>query len=396
MKKPAAILWLWSCAAIYGCSSRDGAGGTTQPPVEPGSIFVTSSPAGAAIALDNAATGKVTPDTLKNVQAGTHTVRLTLTGYADTALGATVSQAQLTTLSVALTALAQWTAQNSGTTATLHAVWGTSASDVFVVGNTGTILHYNGTAWSAMSSGTTENLSGVWGFAANDVYAVGYTLTILHYNGTAWSAMPASNPGFAPLFRAIWGNATTDVWAVGSGYLRMHYNGTAWSGSTNILTDNLFAVTGTSASNVLTVGDYGTAYRFTGSTWSGDLDVTGLTDLWLDFQGVWAASPAAFFVVGDYDPNGTGDGDSSGVVLKFDGTTWTSLWQDHITELRAVWGTSAADLFVAGLKGAIAHYDGSAFQIMTTGTTQNLAGLWGTANDVFAVGVGGTILRYHR
>ena len=383
-----------SCAALSGCGKNEG---PTQPPAAAtGSIVVSSSPAGAAVALDNAATGKVTPDTLKNVPAGLHSIRLTLSSYADTAFSITVSENQVTPVSVALVALSQWAAQASGTTASLHTVWGSAANDVFAVGNGGTILHYNGIAWSAMTSGTTENLSGVWGFAPNDVYAVGYTLTILHYNGTAWTVMPASNPGFSPLFRAVWGTATNDVWAAGSGYLRMHYNGSSWSGSTNILSDNLFAVWGSSAGNVITVGDFGTVYRYNGSTWSGDLDVTSLTDLWLDLQGVWGASPTAVFVVGDYDPNGTGDGDSSGVVLKFDGTLWTSLWQDHITELRAIWGTSASDFFVVGLRGAIAHYDGSAFQIMTTGTTQNLLGIWGSGSDVFAVGAAGTILHYHR
>ena len=40
----------------------------------------------------------------------------------------------------------------------LDGVWGSSATDVFAVGDSGTILHYNGSAWSAMSSGTTNEL----------------------------------------------------------------------------------------------------------------------------------------------------------------------------------------------------------------------------------------------
>lgn len=37
-----------------------------------------------------------------------------------------------------------WSAMSSGTTADLHAVWGSSSSDVFAVGTDGTILHYEG------------------------------------------------------------------------------------------------------------------------------------------------------------------------------------------------------------------------------------------------------------
>jgi hypothetical protein len=66
-----------------------------------------------------------------------------------------------------------WSALNSGTASMLYGVWGSSPSDVFAVGNVGTILHYNGSAWSAMSSGTTRELVGVWGNSATDVFAGG-------------------------------------------------------------------------------------------------------------------------------------------------------------------------------------------------------------------------------
>ena len=75
------------------------------------------------------------------------------------------------------------------TTQTLYGVWGSGPDNIFAVGDSGTILHYNGTAWTAMDSGSTSNLKGVWGSALNDVYAVGDSGIILHYNGTAWRAM---------------------------------------------------------------------------------------------------------------------------------------------------------------------------------------------------------------
>ena len=300
-----------------------------------------------------------------------------------------------TPLTLTVSAAAGWTLENSGTTNTLNAVWGTASNDVFAVGNAGTILHRNGSAWSPMTSGTTEDLRGVWGFASNDVYVVGRRLTVLHYDGNAWTTMSTTHPAFLPSLNAIWGSAS-DLWAVGSGYLRMHYNGSSWSGTTNIITNSLHAVWGSSASNVLAVGDFGSVYRHNGSTWSGDLDVTGINDLWLDFRGIWGATSTDVFVVGDYDPNGIGDGDSSGTVLKFDGSQWSFLWRDQIPELRAIWGTSTSDFFVVGLRGAIAHHDGTAFQIMDSGITQNLLGIWGAGGDVFAVGASGTILHHRR
>ena len=46
-----------------------------------GSVRVTSAPAGAAIYLDGVNSGKVTPDTLTDVPAGSHTVDVALSGY---------------------------------------------------------------------------------------------------------------------------------------------------------------------------------------------------------------------------------------------------------------------------------------------------------------------------
>jgi hypothetical protein len=77
----------------------------------------------------------------------------------------------------------------------VNAGWGTSSSDtgqgpeldVFVVGPTpnGMILHYDGHAWSPMPSGTSHWLCSGWGTSRSDVFAVGEGGTILHYDGSA-------------------------------------------------------------------------------------------------------------------------------------------------------------------------------------------------------------------
>jgi hypothetical protein len=52
---------------------------------------------------------------------------------------------------------------------------------VFAVGWHGTILRYNGSTWSKMTSGSTKDLWGVWGSSETDLFAVGESGTILHY-----------------------------------------------------------------------------------------------------------------------------------------------------------------------------------------------------------------------
>ncbi len=71
----------------------------------------------------------------------------------------------------------------------LEDVWGSSSSDVFAVGWSGNILHYDGNEWSKMASGTAEVLNAVWGSSSSDIFVVGRYETILHYDGHTWSLM---------------------------------------------------------------------------------------------------------------------------------------------------------------------------------------------------------------
>ena len=62
---------------------------------------------------------------------------------------------------------------------TLRGLWVSGASDVWAVGQAGTILHWDGSAWTSVPSGTTNGLLGVWGSGASDVWAVGERGAIL-------------------------------------------------------------------------------------------------------------------------------------------------------------------------------------------------------------------------
>lgn len=69
-----------------------------------------------------------------------------------------------------------------------NSVWVRAENDVFVVGDNGTILHFNGTTWETQSSGTTSDLLCVWGQDGNDVFAGGRDGLILQYDGNTWEA----------------------------------------------------------------------------------------------------------------------------------------------------------------------------------------------------------------
>jgi len=249
-------------------------------------------------------------------------------------------------------------------------VWGNSESDVFAVGDYGTVLHYNGSAWSEMSSGTTDHLNDVWGNSGSDVFAVGDSGTVLHYNGSAWSAMSS---GTTDYLYGVWGSSGSDVFAVGSSGAILHYNGSAWSAMSSGTTEYLKGVWGSSESDVFAVGYSGTILHYEGGAWSAMS--SGTTDY---LYGVWGSSPSDVFAVGDSD-----------TILHYNGSTWSAMSSGISQWIRGVWGNSPSDVFAVASSGAILHYNGSAWSAMYLGTTDDFSGLWGSsASDIFIVGAG--------
>jgi hypothetical protein len=55
--------------------------------------------------------------------------------------------------------------------APLRQAWGTSSGDMFFVGDSGTIMHFDGSSWLTYPKVTDRNLYSVWGTSHNDVWA---------------------------------------------------------------------------------------------------------------------------------------------------------------------------------------------------------------------------------
>lgn len=120
-----------------------------------------------------------------------------------------------------------WVDVSSPSTEDLQAVWGSSKDDVWAVGRRGTLRRYHDQATEAetVAAGTTEDLHAVWGSAANDVWAVGDFGTILHFDGTTWQSSTAALPvGRKPHLYGVWGSAADDVWIVGEAIV-LHFTG---------------------------------------------------------------------------------------------------------------------------------------------------------------------------
>jgi internalin A len=257
----------------------------------------------------------------------------------------------------------------------IRGVWGSSASDVFMVGDSGTIAHFDGTSWSTMTSGTTQTLYGVWGSAANNVFAVGASGTIRHFDGNSWSTMAS---GTTQTLYGVWGSAADNLFVVGSGATIRRFDGTSWSTILNG-TATFYGVWGNSASNVFVVGSGGLIVHFNGTSWS--TTISGAAT----FYGVWGSSVSDVFAVG-----------SSGAIAHFNGASWSPMDSGTTQTLYGVWGSAANDVFAVGANGTILQYNGTSWHAWYGGSTQHLYGTWGTSGtNAYAVGYAGTILHYN-
>jgi hypothetical protein len=176
----------------------------------------------------------------------------------------------------------------------LRAVWSSASNDAIAVGDSGMVLHYDGTGWTSQASGTTKHLYAVWGAGASSgVFAVGEGGTILYYDRTSWQAQASGTT--QPLY-AVWGTSATDVFAVGAGGTIIHYDGSAWSAQSAGSTQSLRGVWGSSGGYVLAVGDGSTILFFDGARWTSQVALPSM-----NLTAVWGTSPANVYAIG-YQP----------------------------------------------------------------------------------------------
>lgn len=109
---------------------------------------------------------------------------------------------------------------------TLFKIWGAAADDVWAVGESGTLLHFDGDAWTREDAGTNVRLFTIAGCAADDVWIVGGfgNGVVLHLEDGAWVDV---SPMFAPPINGV-ACGPGAVWVVGmQGYVA-HRTADGW------------------------------------------------------------------------------------------------------------------------------------------------------------------------
>lgn len=187
----------------------------------------------------------------------------------------------------------------SGTTATLFGAWAASKTDAWAVGGTpegapnDVLLHWDGTAWtpSPLPEALGRTLFKVWGTSADNVYVVGEAGTIWHRSSGTWT-LESKTPLAHGNLVTVNGCSATEVYAVGERDV-LRSDGKTWSRVDVTLQNGVNGVacgrTPTGESEVLIVGLGGLKQRLVGGKWIDDFGTVPYTDLhgaWVDATGV--------------------------------------------------------------------------------------------------------------
>jgi hypothetical protein len=275
----------------------------------------------------------------------------------------------------------EWTAQTSPVGESLQHMWGTSATNLLIVGYSGSVLTSDGSGTWKVQSKPGSRLVGLWGADASTVKLAGLSSggspAIWSSDGTMWDRTLLNYS-----LNAVWGSGATDWYvAGGSGNLWHSTDFTNWTGMSTNTSADLWGIWGASADKVFVVGNSGRVLRrLTDGTWNRDTANTTS-----NLYAVWGSSATDVYAVGQ-----------KGTILHSDGSgTFTKQSSGFSDDLNAVWGSSATDIYAAGASGLIVHSQGDGNWALSETGIYNVAlwGMWGTsATDVYAVGDSGTIL----
>lgn len=218
-----------------------------------------------------------------------------------------------------------------------------------------------------------NDLTAVSARAATDVWAVGMTRTVLHYDGTTWQqAIEPSLLDRDHLF-GVHALSAQDIWLVGQGGMIRRsgiatISRTSWVSQTPPGGNDLLAVHAAASGAAFAVGGQHDWFACINCVAWGALNLQTPGNL----LGVFAASASSIWAVGD-----------QGIILHSSGTGQPT--QDNsgtVEQLNTVWGTSSTDLMAVGANGTtLRRGTGSTWTTVNAGSTDELRGLWGAENQ---------------
>jgi hypothetical protein len=168
-------------------------------------------------------------------------------------------------------------------------IWGTSSTNLFVVGTGGSIVHFDGLAWTTLASGTTLPIQDLWSTLdkrgnseiiaiASDKY-FNQGMQVLEIQGS--TVRPYPDSGLIWTLSGVWFQHKEIKYVVGGGMFKQTALGPGggWvefdQGVTTYYTQ---AIRGQASNDIAVVGDYGVVLHYNGMSWRNYQSETYLTN----------------------------------------------------------------------------------------------------------------------
>lgn len=277
-----------------------------------------------------------------------------------------------------------WSRVTAAVAADLRGVWLTSESDAWAVGTGGALVRFTGDAWRALPQPTADPVNAIFARARDDVWVVGAAGKTYHFDGTVWTP---KGTGETVALTSVWGGGEI-TYAVGmDGRALVAPDAGGWAVTQQVTSANLRAVAGADQDWVVAAGDGGEVLLTTdlGNNWT-PLEKSAEVDL----HAAWVPRRDVVVVAG-----------AEGYVAIWDGH-WNPLPEPPSRngtppELRAVWGTIEADLWVGGSNAGaayLAHWNGESWRLASLGSLggADVTALGGRHSaDIFAASSAGLL-----
>jgi len=279
-----------------------------------------------------------------------------------------------------------WRRVDAGVTGWVEAVKAFAWNDVWAGGEDG-VMHWDGTTWTHVDTGVFGWVIEIAGSAPDDLWVSSTSNEIAHYRGpvAGWAVTPSNtNAGYPS---DLFSFAPDQAWAAGdSGYLR-RWNGQTWSQPAQSPFET-YSVWGATPDDVWLGGTMGAIYRWNGQTFAR----TQLDLPWL-MNGLWGSSArdvwglvnrSISFGVGEYR------------LARFDGAGWRIVDPGGGGYFRALDGSAADDIWIAGARGVLQHWNGASWSARQSAENDVLSAIWAnSADDAWAVGWAGRAVRWN-
>jgi hypothetical protein len=246
----------------------------------------------------------------------------------------------------------------------LFAVGGCCDDNAYAFGSDIT-LRYDGEYWQDLGVSLYHHIDDVWVTSSGEVALAGGNEVTL-YAGEQWHGHRLVTDLEQIFLYGVWADGIDNVFVVGSkkdqgaaeeyNYIS-HFDGSEWHEMSIGDECGLYDIWGTSDSNLIAVGCG--IFQYDGQAWA-EID-TGND---AGGAGIWGVSDDDIYVLSGSD------------VYHFDGEGWAKREMGIEKRFHRIWGSGPDNIWAMGQRGAVAHYNGSMWEDVSTNQKYSTWDLW--------------------